>query len=80
MQFQQKGEVILSGDFNAHTNNLEDFILPGKHEKERKGRNSQNKGFDKRGKEILELRKNFELSILNGRKNGDLFGHYTSFQ
>ena len=24
--------------------------------------------------------KNFELNILNGRKNGDLFGNYTSFQ
>ena len=71
--------MILSGDFNAHTRNLEDFILPEKHEEERKRRNSH-KSIDERGKEILELCKNFELSILNGRKNGDLVGHYTSFQ
>ena len=80
MQFQKKGEVILNGDFNARTSNLEDFILPEKHEKDRKRRNSQDKDFDERGKEISELCKNFELNILNGRKIGDLFGEYTSLQ
>ena len=35
---------------------------------------------DHRGKELLEMCKSLGLLILNGRKVGDLFGGYTSFQ
>ena len=45
------------------------------------GRNSEdNVPSDHRGKELLEMCKSLGLLILNGRKVGDLFGKYTSFQ
>ena len=44
-------------------------------------RNSEDKvSADHRGKEVLEMCKSLGLLILNGRKVGDVFGAYTSFQ
>ena len=44
-------------------------------------RNSEDKvPADHRGRELLEMCKSLGLLILNGRKVGDLYGAYTSFQ
>ena len=87
--FHRKGHVLLQGDFNAHTNLIPDFIehdqliedtlteenLPFSR------RNSEDTSkVNLRGKELLEFCKAQETCILNGRKTGDLFGKFTSFQ
>ena len=43
-------------------------------------RNSKDKKLDCRGRELLDLCKSLDLNILNGRKTGDIFGDFTSFQ
>ena len=93
LSFQEKGEVIVQGDFNARTNVDDDTIAIDKHDDNElmiptenlsqnvHGRNSEdNVPSDHRGKELLEMCKSLGLLILNGRKVGDLFGKYTSFQ
>ena len=48
---------------------------------ENRSRNSQDQApTSKRGKELISLCKDFELSILNGRKLGDIFGKITCFR
>ena len=87
--FQKKGMVIVQGDFNARTNVNSDTVTRDKydptlvinHHAEIPCRNSQDKvPTDHRGKELLELCKSLGLITLNGRKIGDLFGNFTSFQ
>ena len=87
--FQDKGYIILQGDFNAHTNKKQDFIEYDEHIGGMGGenffsmppRNSEdNKMVDMRGEELLELCKSFNVIIVNGRKTGDPFGKITSFQ
>ena len=92
LAFQEKGEVIVQGDFNARTNvdddtvtidkYDEDFMIPVDNLAEGiQSRNSEDKvSADHRGKELLEMCKSLGLLILNGRKVGDIFGAYTSFQ
>ena len=43
-------------------------------------RNSQDKTIDERGKAIIEMCKGLDLTIINGRKTGDIFGKFTCFQ
>ena len=87
-KFSQKGEVLLSGDFNARTNNAADFVslsddaggqcdtIPPT-----KQRNSEDgKLCCKRGKDMLQVCKYLDLLILNGRKKGDMFGKMTCFR
>ena len=89
--FRQKGEVIVMGDFNARTGLHDDIIniekfdnidIPNINQNnDIPPRNSEDKLTpNQRGKELIELCKALKLAILNGRKNGDLFGKYTSFQ
>ena len=93
LSFQKKGEVILQGDFNARTNVDDDTITADKHDEDAfmipiescspniQNRNSEDKvPADHRGRELLEMCKSLGLLILNGRKVGDLYGAYTSFQ
>ena len=88
LYFQKRGEVIINGDFNAKTGNEADFITPDKyddnfvtyHTENQRKRNSQDKTLDDRGNAILEMCKGFDLSIINGRKTGDVFGNFTCFQ
>ena len=89
LTFQKKGMVILQGDFNARTNvNIDtvtgdkyDPTLVTNHHAEIPCRNSEDKvPADHRGKELVELCKSLGLITLNGRKIGDLFGNFTSFQ
>ena len=80
--------MIINGDFNAKTSNEDDFIIPDKfnddtdtHYREHlRKRNSQDKNLDERGKNILDMCKGLDLSIINGRKTGDVFGNFTCFQ
>ena len=87
--FQEKGLVILQGDFNAHTNTSPDFIANDKNSTEYgsdmnisvQQRNSEDKSkIDIRGEELLQLCRSLNLHILNGRKTGDVFGKLTSHQ
>ena len=83
-----KGNVLLQGDFNAHTNSFPDFIESDQiiddafsEENLLSQRNSEDTcKVNKRGSELLEFCKTQDFSILNGRKTGDLFGKITSFQ
>ena len=87
--FQKKGTVIVQGDFNARTNVNSDTVTCDKYDPvlienyhaDIPSRNSEDKApADHRGKELIELCKSLGLVTLNGRKIGDLFGNYTSFQ
>ena len=89
LDFKRKGHIIIQGDLNARTNTERDFILPDIFENENHllstielpNRNSQdNVKTDNRGNEILEVCKSLGLSIINGRKPGDIYGAYTSIQ
>lgn len=97
MQFQNVGEVVMLGDFNARTGDLKDFVskmgpdievvgnystpdisvLDRLGRKERQNNDSTKNSF---GKTLIELCKNADLRILNGRTIGDLQGAFTSFQ
>ena len=79
---------MINGDFNAKTGNEDDFITYDKYddntetdcrETSRK-RNSQDKALNERGKYLLDMCKGLDLSIINGRKTGDIFGNFTCFQ
>ena len=85
-KFHSKGRVILQGDFNARINTENDTIDPDKYD-EQLGlsftaippRNSEDTGeINVRGIELLNMCKALNMTILNGRKSGDLFGKYTS--
>ena len=86
--FQKSGYVMINGDFNAKTGNEDDFITPDKYNDNMcthytesfHKRNSQDKALDERGKNIIDMCKGLDLSIINGRKSGDIFGNFTSFQ
>ena len=87
--FKAKGIVLLQGDFNAHTSNKADFLVPDKTDeifgiencKKPLLRNSEDrKSLNKRGSCLLDLCKSHDFLIANGRKPGDIFGKYTSFQ
>ena len=88
---KQKGEVIVMGDLNARTGLEDDIIKIDKFDNvdipninqnnDIPSRNSEDKlTANQRGKELIELCKALKLAIVNGRKNGDLFGKCTSFQ
>ena len=89
-KFQQKGEVIIQGDFNARTGRERDFVNShimdenyNHREAENMGvvqRNSEDTTINPRGEELLELCKSLDMVILNGRKVGDLWGKMTSHQ
>ena len=89
--FNKKGgEVILQGDFNARTSNRTDTVEPDKFDPVNpimeknlipiNSRNSKDSKLDSRGRELLDLCKSLDLNIVNGRKTGDIFGDFTSFQ
>ena len=86
ISLQKKGEVIIMGDLNARTSNLEDTITPDKSDETLfdinfpdppQKRNSRDTETNHRGLELLEMCKSINLNILNGRKTGDLFGDNT---
>lgn len=91
ISFNRKGgDIILQGDFNARTSNKGDCVKSDKFDPvdmvletdqiHINPRNSKDKKLDGRGRELLDLCKSLDLNILNGRKTGDIFGDFTSFQ
>ena len=85
-EFQLKGPVILLGDFNSRTGKYEDHIsidsdnflhnisensfIP-------KQRNNYDNILNSHGKNLLQVCKNLDLRIINGRVRGDTMGNIT---
>ena len=79
--------MLLQGDFNAHTSNNNDFLTYDKSdemfgiancEKPLMHNSEDRKPIN--GSCLLDLCKTHDFLIVNGRKTGDIFGKYTSFQ
>ena len=90
-KFSSKGFVLLLGDFNARTGLLNDFtnitndILNDTSLQSDDGinglRNSEDKAKpSKRGKDLIAMCNELDMSILNGRTPGDVFGRITCFR
>ena len=86
--FNKDDLIILGGDFNARTGNLNDFIiddntnyvpLPEFYKRDTfvRERVNQDKTINKFGEELRELCISTNLKILNGRTLGDLTGQFT---
>ncbi|CAB4039092.1 Hypothetical predicted protein [Paramuricea clavata] len=84
--FSGKGDVILIGDFNARTGKLGDFISTdgNKHiqnlvqdDSYQTKRENFDNTVNSHGKHLLEICKNCDLRILNGRTKGDSLGKTT---
>ena len=91
-KFSKEGDVILAGDLNAKTNSENDFVsdlqddhspincingyiydVPICH------KNLDKHPVDEHGKKFLQLCKNSNMRILNGRCRGDRLGNLTRF-
>ena len=85
ISLKEKGEVIIIGDLNARTGDLEDTMNPDKSDEmfdlsfpnPPPKRNSRDTKTDRRGLDLIELCKSADLQIANGRKMGDIFGDLT---
>jgi exonuclease III len=84
--FSGKGDVIIIGDFNARTGKLNDFIETDGNKyiqnlNSNFSHNSKRENFDNKinnhGKHLIEICKNCNLRILNGRTKGDSLGKPT---
>ena len=84
----KQGKIILGGDFNARTANKPDFasqdndqhiplFLEYPTDEKPMPRMNQDNTLDDRGKNILDLCISTQLRIVNGRKFGDMLGHFT---
>ena len=90
LQFSQKGNMLLLGDFNARTSKLDDFISKEgntfikditENSAHPPKRNNFDSSVNDHGKvSILQLCKNCNLRILNGRTLGDSLGKPEIFQ
>ena len=88
IMYFQRGQVIINGEFKSKTSNEIDYIIPDKYDhcfvtnytENMRKRNSQDKSIDERGKAILEMCRGLDLTIINGRRTGDIFGKFTCFQ
>ena len=76
------GKTALEDDFinedtdkHSPVNDIDDYI----HDSPIKGNSLDANSVDKQGKMILEICKNFNLRILNGRTSGDRWGALTRF-
>ena len=92
--FSKLGDILLNGDFNARTGNLNDYIKhdyssshiqTGKnYSLDKTVHNTERENKDNKinswGRELMVLCKSAGLRILNGRTIGDLFGDYTYFK
>ena len=90
LHFLQKGDIIVQGDFNARTDNMQETIsdddnvflnVPEDYEADEPYiRQSQDSGsINSRGRNLLETCTALNLRILNGRIVGDLGGKKTCF-
>ena len=84
--FNKKGLVLLQGDFNGRIGVEQDFVGYDKSDEElgiqnldnQRGRNSEDKKINSRGKDLLDICKVNDLLVVNGRTTGDIFGKFTS--
>ena len=90
LHFSQKGDIVVRGDFNARTGDMQETIseddnafldVPEDYEAdEQYTRQSQDSGtINSRGRSLLETCTALHLRILNGRIVGDLEGKKTCF-
>jgi hypothetical protein len=92
--FSQKGRVILLGDFNARTSNLNDFIdldnishtnsnsyLPTNYSADLPliRRQNMDTSINEQGKHLIDLCIESKIRILNGRVMGDSLGSFTYY-
>ena len=86
LEFSQKGNTLLLGDFNARTSKLDDFISKEgntfikditENSAHPPKRNNFDSSVNDHGKLLLQLCKNCNLRILNGRTLGDSLGKPT---
>ena len=83
--YSDKGDVMLTGDFNARSSKLEDFISNdgNKHlndfnrNNNQKSRENFDSTINNHGKRIIDICKIHDLRILNGRTKGDSLGRPT---
>lgn len=89
--FQDKGNILLCGDFNARVGSQCDFILHDDNnylpifntyhvDKQILQRRSYDVKLDTRGKDLLDLCVSQQLRFLNGRTLGDLSGKFTCYK
>jgi len=90
VKFSAVGDCLLVGDFNARTSTVADFIENDlvHHGIDIAGyvvdtplhrNNKDNHCIDTHGKSLIDLCKGSNMRILNGRKLGDLQGHFTCY-
>ncbi len=86
IRFSSRGNVVTLGDFNARTNKLDDFVSSEGSElihdtSENSLHPTERQNFDSvinnHGKKLIEICKNCDLRILNGRTMGDSLGRPT---
>ena len=86
VEFRSRGAVLLSGDFNSRTGKHEDYIHDDsdnffdysvENPLVLKQRNNYDNVVNNHDKNLLQICKNFDLRILNGRIRGDTFGNVT---
>lgn len=88
--YQNLGNIMLCGDFNARISTEPDFISQDDNQyvpifsnypvdMDLMQRQSPDTTLDTRGKELLDLCISKQIRILNGRTLGDMFGHYTCY-
>ena len=91
-KYNEKGDTILMGDFNARTGSEEDLIISDDISHVPLSDNqyvidtavgkisSHDSHIDTRGKELLDMCISNQLRILNGRTFGDSFGIYSCYK
>ena len=81
------GKIILTGDFNARTKDLnhEESLLdsdkssePVSEPTEALKRTSRDQIINSRGRQLLDLLSSTDITLLNGNMVGDIFGEFTS--
>lgn len=88
--YSKLGDVLICGDLNARVGTLPDYIAQDDHkflplfntypiDKNVMYRMSKDSKVDKRGKELLDFCKGYQLRILNGRTLGDMQGNFTCY-
>ncbi|KAL6431964.1 hypothetical protein ACFW04_007414 [Cataglyphis niger] len=74
---EEKGYILIGGDFNARTGEEGGVISKGHEEEEGVGRKSRDKRINKEGKELLRWIEKAGWTIFNGCTKGDIEGEWT---
>ena len=90
LNYKEKGDVMICGDFNARTGTELDVITDDtskylplfdsyKIDNTTRVRQNHDTVLDARGRDLLEFCIENQMRIMNGRCMGDIFGHFTCF-